>query len=150
MRRPGNRSRNSRDHFTAILCSQKKHFVEASLCKLSNIRAIVLLYCFPGDPLELCRPKLDVSFFQTVGLVESSWNLVVTIKAIISFTYIHRRDVFWKNSSRNAGGLVDRWLREEADMTGLEQTNGFRRQGADDILRVMASLWKELTIVQKQ
>ena len=40
-------------------------------------------------------------------------------------------------------------MREEADMTGsLEQTNSFRRQGADDILRVMASLWKEFTIVQ--
>lgn len=32
----------------------------------------------------------------------------------------------------------------------LEQTNGFRKQGADDILRVMASLWEKITIVHKQ
>jgi hypothetical protein len=31
----------------------------------------------------------------------------------------------------------------------LEQTNGFRKQGADDTLRVMASLWGKFTIVQK-
>jgi hypothetical protein len=58
--------------------------------------------------LELCWSKLDVSFVQAVGLVESSWKSVVTIKAIIVFTYIHRRDVFRKYSSRNAGGLVDK------------------------------------------
>jgi hypothetical protein len=32
----------------------------------------------------------------------------------------------------------------------LEQTTGFRKQEADDILLVMARLWKILTIIQKQ
>ncbi|KAF9887926.1 hypothetical protein FE257_009448 [Aspergillus nanangensis] len=40
---PGNGSRNSRDYFTAILCSQKKYFVKATLCKLGDLRATVFV-----------------------------------------------------------------------------------------------------------
>lgn len=102
-----NRGRNTRYDLTAIIGLEEKYLVEAALCDLLDMRATVLVHYFGCHAAQLWRIDLDISFSESLLLIDSNKLLVLGVYTKdFHRTCIHRLDVFWNKGSKH----VDEWF----------------------------------------